>query len=149
MSTAKRLTEGALPNRLYSGPEIPLSAISANARQVGQTFLPERIILFGSYAYGKPTADSDVDLLVIMPARNQLDQAFKIRLALPAAFPLDLIVRTPTNIKGRLKDGDSFLTEILSRGKVLYERDNRRVGAKGRDGPRSRPAKRPKRRAAS
>lgn len=55
--------------------------------------------LFGSHAYGALNADSDVDLLVIMPTRNSLDQALKIRLAIPALFPLDLLVRTPETLK--------------------------------------------------
>src|ERR1700687_5527339 len=75
------------------GADIPMRAIRRFARQVAERFHPEKIILFGSYAYGTPHADSDVDILVIMPARNQLDQAFKIRLGIPAPFPMDLIVR--------------------------------------------------------
>jgi hypothetical protein len=52
-----------------------------------ERFQPEKIILFGSYAYGRPHADSDVDLLVIMPAGNELDQAFKIRCEVPPNSP--------------------------------------------------------------
>jgi hypothetical protein len=73
-----------------------------------------------------------VDLLVIMPARNELDQAFKIRWQLPAPFAMDLLVRTPKEMKWRLEEGETFLTEITSKGKVLYEKNNRRMGAKGR-----------------
>lgn len=89
------------------------------ARKVASRFHPQRIILFGSFAYGTPTADSDVDILVIMPARNQIDQAIKIRWEIPAPFPMDLIVRTPTNMQWRVADGDSFLQEIVAKGKVL------------------------------
>jgi uncharacterized protein len=108
------------------------------ARQVAERFRPERIILFGSYGYGTPHADSDVDLLVVMPARNQLDQAFKIRWEIPAPFPMDLIVRTPENLKRRLKEGESFLTEVVSKGKILYEKDHRRMVAQGPRGSRPR-----------
>jgi predicted nucleotidyltransferase len=101
------------------------------ARQVAERFHPDRIILFGSYAYGTPHADSDVDLLVIMPARNELDQAFKIRLAVPAPFPMDLMVRTPASMRWRLEEGESFATVIITQGKVLYEKDDSRVGAEG------------------
>jgi predicted nucleotidyltransferase len=90
------------------------------ARQVAERFRPEKIILFGSYAYGTPHADSDVDILVVMPARNQLDQAFKIHWAIQPPFPVHLIVRTPQNLKWRLAEGESFLTEVVSRGRVLY-----------------------------
>src|SRR5271155_4435540 len=82
---------------------ITMRAIRRYARQIAERFQPDKIILFGSYAYGEPNADSDVDLLVVMPARNQIDQAVKIRWELEAPFPLDLIVRTPTKLKRRLK----------------------------------------------
>lgn len=102
------------------------------ARRVAEHFHPDKIILFGSYAYGTPHADSDVDILVIMPTRNQLDQAAKIELACNPAFPLDIIVRTPRNMQWRLGEGESFLREITTKGKVLYERNHARVGAQGR-----------------
>jgi predicted nucleotidyltransferase len=102
-----------------------MSAIHDFAREVAVRFQPEKILLFGSYAYGMPNADSDVDILVIMPTRNQHDQAVKIRWEIPASFPMDLIVRTPTNLQWRLAEGDSFHSEIMSKGKVLYEKDHK------------------------
>jgi uncharacterized protein len=120
--------------RWYQGADVPMRVIRRYARQVAERFHPERIILFGSHAYGTPHADSDVDILVIMPARNQLDQAFKIRLAVQAPFPLDLIVRKPRNIGWRLDEGELFHTEILTRGKVLYEKSHAGAGAEGRKG---------------
>jgi predicted nucleotidyltransferase len=120
------------PTRWYRGANIPLRVIRRFVRQVADRFAPEKIILFGSYAYGTPHEDSDVDLLVVMPCRNQLDQGFKIRCAVEAPFPLDLIVRTPKQMKWRLEEGESFLTEVVTRGKVLYEKDDRRVGSQGR-----------------
>ena len=118
--------------RWYRSPNIPLSVIRRFARQVAQRFQPNKIILFGSYAYGQPHADSDVDILVIMPARNQIDQAVRIDQAVDAPFALDLIVRTPRNMDWRLKEGDDFLREIVAKGKVLYEKTDGRVGAQGR-----------------
>jgi predicted nucleotidyltransferase len=108
------------------------------ARQVAERFRPERIVLFGSHAYGTPHADSDVDILVVMAARNQIDQACRIDDAFDPPFPLDLIVRTPTNLARYLAEGDSFLREITARGKVLYEKDDSRVGANSRGRPRRR-----------
>jgi predicted nucleotidyltransferase len=105
--------------RWYRGSDIPRRLIRRFARDVAQRFQPEKIILFGSYAYGQPHADSDVDILVIMPARNELDQAVKICLAVEYHFPLDLLVRTPKNLAWRLADGDSFLRQVMERGKVL------------------------------
>jgi uncharacterized protein len=102
------------------------------ARHVAERFDPEKMILFGSYAYGTPHEDSDVDILVIMPARSQLSQAVRIDRYCDACFPLDLIVRTPENMRWRLEEGDSFLREIVARGKTLYEKANKGVGAKSR-----------------
>ena len=84
-----------------------MSVIRDFARQVAERFQPDEIILFGSYAYGTPNADSDVDILVVMPARNQRSQAYKIRVAISAPFPMDLIVRIPETLKWRLEEGDS------------------------------------------
>ena len=106
-----------------------MSAIRRYANEVAERFRPERIILFGSHAYGTPDAESDVDLLVVMPARNHIDQAVRIRQAIPAPFPLDLLVRRPQTLEWRLKAGDSFLQEIVTRGKVLYEKTDGAVGA--------------------
>jgi len=61
-----------------------------------------------------------------MPARNQIDQAVKIRRGVDPQFATDILVRTPYNLAWRLKEGDSFLQEIVSKGKVLYgSRDHR------------------------
>jgi predicted nucleotidyltransferase len=120
------------PRRTYYGVDIPMSVIRRYAQRVGERFRPDKIILFGSRAYGTPHPDSDVDLLVIMPARNQINQAVRIRWECPAPFPMDLIVRTPHNIGWRLRDGESFHTEIVSKGKVLYDKRHSRVGPKGR-----------------
>ncbi len=96
------------------------------SKAVAQKFRPQKIILFGSYAYGKPTEDSDVDLLVVMPFdRRQGRKSLEIRRAIPAGFPMDLIVRTPEFIAQRLAWGDCFTQEIVTRGKVLYEADHR------------------------
>jgi predicted nucleotidyltransferase len=99
------------------------------ARQVAKRFHPDKIILFGSQAYGTPHADSDVDILVIMPCRNQHDQAARIRWEVPAPFPMDLIVRTPQNLAWQLAEGESFHTEIVTKGKVLYETNDARLGS--------------------
>jgi predicted nucleotidyltransferase len=107
--------------------------------EVAERFKPDKIILFGSHAYGEPHADSDVDILVIMPCRNAIDQAIKIRRAIHSPFPMDLIVRTPNDLRWRLAEQESFHTEILSRGKALYEKGQSRMGPKGRRRLSSRP----------
>src|SRR5713101_3170601 len=114
--------------RWYRGRDIPMRLIRRFVRGVADCFHPEKIVLFGSYAYGTPHADSDVDILVIMPARNELDQAVRIRCEVPTQFPMDLLVRTPKNIEWRLKDGDLFHTKIVTRGRLLYEKKHTRMG---------------------
>ncbi|MBI3469497.1 MAG: HEPN domain-containing protein [Planctomycetes bacterium] len=108
----------------YDPNLVLVSAIRRYVRQVAERFQPEKIILFGSYAYGTPTPDSDVDLLVVMPARNELDQAARISEAIEPGFSLDLLVRTPKNLEQRLRWGDWFLKDVVTRGKVLYEKAN-------------------------
>src|SRR3974377_501123 len=93
-----KATSDATPE-CYWGADIPMRVIRRFARQVAEKFQPDKIILFGSYAYGTPNADSDVDILVIMPAYDQRSKAGRIRAAVPAPFPMDLIVRTPENLR--------------------------------------------------
>src|SRR5207248_9815615 len=111
----------------YPAPAIPLSAIKRFARQIAERFHPEKIVLFGSYAYGTPHEESDVDLLVVMPTRNPIAQSIRIDLAFERPFSLDLIVRTPSQIKRGLREDDCdwFLREVMEKGKVLYEAPNR------------------------
>src|SRR5450759_4760600 len=118
----------------YASPNIPLAAIRRFARRIAERFKPDKIILFGSYAYGKPHAESDVDLLVIMRTRNAIDQSIRIKTAFERLFSLDLIVRTPWQIERGLKDENWFLREIIEKGKVLYEARDRQVGSKSRTG---------------
>ena len=85
-------------------------------------FQPEKVVLFGSFARGKSTEDSDVDLLVVMPFEGRsIDQSVKLRMDTRPSFPVDVIVRTPEMIEERLHMGDSFIQEIFERGRVLYE----------------------------
>lgn len=99
---------------------IKINEIKNYVAKIKQKFNPSKIILFGSYAYGKPSEDSDVDLLVIMKTDlKPIEQAVLIRKEFPAPFPLDLIVRTSQEVKKRIKDGDFFLRTVLKEGKVL------------------------------
>ena len=104
---------------LYYPALVPVSAIRCYVRQIAERFKPDKVILFGSYGYGHPTPDSDVDLLVVMPVRNELDQAVRIDEALDRGFALDLIVRTPRNLERRLRWGDGFLRNRHSRKGAL------------------------------
>jgi len=91
---------------------------------VAREFRPQKIILFGSHAHGRATEDSDVDLLVVMPlarGRREVRQAAAIRQRVRAPFPLDVLVRSPRQIARRLALGDSFITDILCHGRLMYE----------------------------
>ena len=112
---------------------VSMKEIRAVARQIGREFHPRQVILFGSYARGTPTADSDVDLLVSMPFKGHpAYKAVEILLAVDPGFPSDILVRTPQMVHERLKMGDCFMQEIVEKGKVLYAADHRGVDRKGR-----------------
>jgi predicted nucleotidyltransferase len=107
--------------------------IVALVQTIVRQFKPDRIILFGSYAYGMPTEDSDVDLLVVMPHRGPAHRtATRIRLASAATFPMDLLVRSAAEIEKGIGENDWFLIEVLEKGIVLHDRANPSVGAQGR-----------------
>jgi len=129
--------------RYYCGADVPFAVIKRFARQVAERFQPDKIILFGSHAYGTPHVDSDVDILVVMPTLNQHDQAVAIRWEIPAPFAMNLIVRTPKNLSWRLAERESFHTEIVTKGRVLYQKSGSGMGAEGRSRlPRRPPARR-------
>ena len=99
-------------------------ALAEMVRRIVTALHPEKIMLFGSYAYGTPSCDSDVDLLVVMrtyarPADRYLAVS---RLLRPRPFPLDILVKTPAEVVQALTKGDSFLREVITQGRVLYER---------------------------
>ena len=91
--------------------------------KIAAAFKPQRIVLFGSYAYGKPTPDSDVDVLVVMKKARKLwmNTTQRIHEKVSAGFPVDVIVRDPDFLRDRLREGDTFLEEITSKGRVMYE----------------------------
>ena len=90
--------------------------------QIARRFRPQRIILFGSYAYGEPTPDSDVDLLIIMPLEGRAtEKAIEISSSLEHRFPIDLVVRSPEDVHQRLMWNDFFLREVTEQGVVMYD----------------------------
>jgi len=101
---------------------VTLKKIKELSRQIVREFHPERIVLFGSYASGNPTKDSDLDLLVVLPFRGRtVDKAVEMRLKIRPTVPVDLIVRTPEKVRERLAMNDPFLENVMKTGKVLYE----------------------------
>jgi uncharacterized protein len=105
---------------------IPMRTIRALANMIVEKFNPEEIILFGSHAYGKPHAWSDLDLLVVMDTpKGEVKTIIEISDSLPPLpFSVDIIARSRSVINKRKKLGDYFLREITEKGKVLYARDH-------------------------
>ncbi len=99
-------------------------AIAEVVAAIASEFRPRRIVLFGSRAWGTPTADSDVDLLVVMETpRRPLEETVRIRQAIAraSAFPLDVLVRTPEQIRVGLAEGDFFVRDVMTKGATLFE----------------------------
>jgi uncharacterized protein len=109
------------------GCERPIGeTLPAAVKRIVHELAPHKVVLFGSYAYGVPTPDSDIDLLIILETdAPSKDRSWAVsRLLLPRPFPVDILVKTPQEIEQALAKGDLFTREILERGKVLYERRN-------------------------
>ncbi len=128
----KQTPEKFVSMKKYNLPDISMAAIRKYAQQVAERFNPEKIILFGSFAYGEPNEHSDVDLLVVMPCPNEITQAVRIRTALKSPFAMDLIVRNPDRLRKRIELGDWFLREITEKGVVLYEKADCGMDQEGR-----------------
>jgi predicted nucleotidyltransferase len=126
---AKARSSRSLQPYRYQSPDIPMAAIRRYARQIAERFQPDKIILFGSYAYGQPHAESDVDLLVVMPTNDVVNQAVRISSAFDRPFVVDLIVLTPRQVERALEQQNWFLRDVISKGKVLYEAPDKAVGA--------------------
>jgi predicted nucleotidyltransferase len=91
--------------------------------KIVRKFQPRMIVLFGSYAWGDPGPDSDVDLLIVKDTESTRKTAMEIDgFLFPRPFPIDLIVYTSQQVERRKKAGDFFINDILRKGKVLYAR---------------------------
>jgi predicted nucleotidyltransferase len=127
-STSVHLPE--IRESVLRDPRYPVHKIADQLRPYLQVlveqFHPERVILFGSYAYGEPTEDSDVDLLVVKDIESSpVSEATRIRRALrplrhtASNLPLDIMVRAPEDLRARIAHGADFHEEILRKGLVL------------------------------
>ena len=102
---------------------VAMNQIDELAQRIAQEFDPDRIILFGSHAYGAPREDSDVDLLVILPFDGSgLQKSVEILTRVSPQFPIDLIARRPDDTEQRYHERDPLIREALDVGRVLYER---------------------------
>lgn len=108
---------------------IDMKQVNDFCAKIVRHFNPQKIILFGSYAYGSPASDSDVDILVVLPFEGKsANKSVEILNKTDPRFPIDLIVRTPKQIQKRLNQNDYFLMEIFEKGKVIYEAPDSRMG---------------------
>ncbi len=94
---------------------ISRKTITDIARKIADSLNPEKIILFGSYAWERPDKDSDLDLFVIMESTERpIKRAASIRRILKDGYvPMDILVRTPEELKHRVNIGDPFINKIL------------------------------------
>ncbi len=88
---------------------------------------PIKIILFGSYAYGMPRKGSDLDILVI--ADNSIPSRYEVSVKVYSALrgihtPKDVVVAVPNQIEDWKKVPQAFITTIVNKGRLLYERKN-------------------------
>lgn len=102
---------------------ISMPQIQRYCDAIAAAFKPAKIFLFGSYAYGEPTEDSDVDVMVVMPKGRKatLDTAVKIQQQVPAPFPVDVLVRGELEMERRLRERDMFTEQVTLKGKLMYE----------------------------
>lgn len=112
------------------------------AEEIRREYAPEQIILFGSYAYGHPTRDSDVDLLIVKDTDKRRVDRFvevsRILFRLDIGIPVEPHIYTPGELRERLSLGDPFISEILQKGVKLYDRADAAVAGvvpKGRTRP--------------
>ena len=98
--------------------------IQAILKELVDKYRPEKVILFGSYAYGNPSPDSDLDVLVIKSTRESfIDRCTAVRRILSdpnRLIPMDILVLTPEELAERLSLGDQFLQKIVDDGRILH-----------------------------
>jgi len=92
-------------------------------RRLVAEFAPERIILFGSHAWGHPDENSDIDLLVVvsesdLPPPRRASRAYRCLREVPV--PLDILVKTREEVERARHVPASLIHEVLERGRVLY-----------------------------
>ena len=104
-------------------PDVTDALLSEMVSKIVKHFHPDKVILFGSRAWGAPTRESDLDILVVMDVDGSpIRKASEISsIARPRFLPMDIIVRTPDEIAHRIEIGDPFIKMIMNHGKVLYE----------------------------
>ncbi len=109
-----------------------MDSIREMSQRIGAEFQPEKVVLFGSYAYGSPSDDSDVDVLVLLDFEGRsFSKSLEILNKIDPKFAVDLIARRPDDAERRYRQGDPLIREAMDRGVVLYERHSQRVAREG------------------
>jgi predicted nucleotidyltransferase len=100
--------------------------ISEVVEKLKREYKPLRIILFGSYAFGNPTEDSDIDLLILKNTnKRRVDRFVQVKRIIynpNYKIPISPLVYTPNELEERLRIDDDFIKEIIQNGTILYER---------------------------
>lgn len=102
----------------------PGTELNKIVKKIVDAYQPEKIFLFGSYAYGQPDADSDLDLLIIKETSERfIERWIHVRQIVSdpkRSIPFEPLVLTPEELKERLAIGDQFIKEIVTKGEILY-----------------------------
>lgn len=92
-------------------------------KQIKKDYNPEKIILFGSFAYGRPKENSDVDLIVIKKTKERaIKRMMRMAGIVKSSLGTDILVYTPREWNAALKEGNFFVKEIADNGKIMYDR---------------------------
>jgi len=107
--------------------EIQTKVIPSIVEKIVKYYQPEKIILFGSYAYGEPDDDSDIDFLIIKESDNKrrMDSFVEVKRIIydpKLKTPVSPLILTKEELQERLNIGDDFIKEIISKGEIMYER---------------------------
>ena len=121
----KEKATSTIPDWATLRPSVTDALLADITQRIVEKFQPHKVVLFGSYTYGTPDLDSDVDLLVVMDSDEPMAQRSRrvTEVAKIRFLPMDVLVRTPAELEERLAMGDFFIAEILKKGKVLYCRE--------------------------
>lgn len=103
--------------------------IQSLVNKIASQFNPEKIILFGSHAWGDPSPTSDVDLFIIKDTtQHRLERGREVeRIIMGSGLPVDALVYTPSEIDNRLALADRFVQKVLTSGKIIYDRTTNTV----------------------
>jgi predicted nucleotidyltransferase len=98
--------------------------VSKLVKMLVSRYSPKKIILFGSYAWSKPTKHSDIDLFIVKNTRKKPNERFsevqKILYGMHESIPVEPLVLTPKELERRIAIQDPFVLRILKKGKMLY-----------------------------